>query len=154
MIKYCKFIDEKKGLVQLGAGCSDDFYIKIGMEKRDVKQSDIDYKWYITQKCPMKTPEQKKKEELERIANLTCTKRVFALMLQEIGINYFSQLKPLIDSNPQSQLEWELCERLQRSNPWIDKIGAMLKITPEQLDILFQVANEEKTVEELKSTIV
>ena len=43
VMKYCEIIDEKTGLVMLGAGCSDEYYEEIGMVKRDVKQSDIDY---------------------------------------------------------------------------------------------------------------
>lgn len=69
MKKYCFITDEKLGLVQLGAGCSDEYYKEIGMKLRDVQQSDIDYQWYITEKCPMKTPEQKFKEAKENKYN-------------------------------------------------------------------------------------
>ena len=59
MLKYCFITDEEKGLVQLGVGCPDEYYIEIGMQKRDVKQSDIDFQWYLSEKCPMKTEEEK-----------------------------------------------------------------------------------------------
>lgn len=59
MIRYCFIKDEETGLVQLGAGCSDEYYIEIGMEQREVQQSDINYQWYLAEKCPMKTEEQK-----------------------------------------------------------------------------------------------
>lgn len=62
MIKYCKILNEETGLVQLGTGCPDEYYIEIGMKQRDVKQSDIDFQWYLSAKCPMKTPEQKFQE--------------------------------------------------------------------------------------------
>lgn len=65
MIKYCFIKDEETGLVQLGAGCSDDYYEAIGMEKRDVKQSDIDFNWYLKEKCPSKTKQEKFKEAKE-----------------------------------------------------------------------------------------
>ena len=58
-MKYCKILDEETGLVQLGAGCPDEYYIAIGMELRSVQQSDINYQWYLAEKCPMKTEEQK-----------------------------------------------------------------------------------------------
>ena len=59
MIKYCFITDEEAGLVQLGAGCPDEYYIEIGMEQRDVEQSEIDFQWYLIEKCPHYTPEEK-----------------------------------------------------------------------------------------------
>jgi hypothetical protein len=91
------------------------------------------------------TEEYKKKkeaEEKEHISHLKCTKRVLALMLQQIGISY-TRLKNLIATNEQAQLEWELCVELERSNPLLDIIGQQLGITPEQLDIMFKYANGE-----------
>lgn len=143
MKKYCKILNEETGMVQLGVGCSDSYYIEIGMKKRDVKQSDIDFEWYLEEKCPMKTKEQKQKEEKERISNLTCTKRVFILLLEELGLDYFEQIEPLINANRRAKLEWELCSSLQRKNPLLEEIGKELKITSEQLDKLFKYANGE-----------
>ena len=93
-------------------------------------------------------------KERERIGNLTCTKRVFALMLQELGIDYLTVLKPLIESNPQAQLEWDLCVELQRSNPLLDIMANQLGVTPEQLDGLFRYANDEITIEEFRTLYV
>ena len=45
--------------MQLGAGCSDEYYEKIGMEKRNVKQSEVDEQWYISEKCPHYTDSEK-----------------------------------------------------------------------------------------------
>lgn len=90
-----------------------------------------------------------KQKEKERIGKLTCTKRVFALMLQELGVSY-SQLKSLIETNEQAQLEWELASTLLRSNPLIDIMAIQLGITSEQLDKLFQYANDEITLEDFK----
>ena len=92
-------------------------------------------------------------KERERIAKLTCTKRVFALMLQEVGISYLTVLKPLIESNPQAQLEWELCVELERSNPLLDIMAAQLMVTPEHLDLIFRYANCELTEEEFRLAI-
>lgn len=91
------------------------------------------------------TEEYKKKkeaEEKERISHLKCTKRVLALMLQQMGISY-TQLKNLIATNERAQLEWDLCIELERCNPLLDIMGAQLGITPEQLDIMFKYANGE-----------
>lgn len=85
--------------------------------------------------------------EKERVGKLTCTKRVFALMLQEFGISY-GQLKELIATNEQAQLEWDLCVELQRSNPLLDVMASQLGITSAQLDGLFRYANNEITIEQ------
>ena len=93
--------------------------------------------------------EQEEKEK-ERVKMLSCTKRDFALMLQEIGITY-TQLKELIAQNEQAQLEWDLCEKLYRFNPLLDVMAAQLGITSLQLDMIFKTINGENTVDELKS---
>lgn len=84
--------------------------------------------------------EKQRQKERERINNLTCTKRVFALILQDYGISY-SQLKELIAGNERAQLEWDLCERLERSNPLFDTMANELGITPVQIDEIFIKAN-------------
>lgn len=151
MIKYAKVINQETGLCEVGEGTNDVFYQSIGMTQQDVQQSDIDGEWYLTSMCPMKTDEQKELEEKERIAKLSCTKRDFALMLQEMGVDYFTTLKPLIESNPQAQLEWELCERLYRFNPMLDLMAGQLGVTSKQLDGLFKYANGEITLEDFRA---
>jgi hypothetical protein len=86
-----------------------------------------------------KEQEQKRKEHIQV---LTCTKRDFALILQKFGISY-SQLKELISTNDNAQLEWDLCAGLLRSNPLLDLMAGELNITSEQLDNLFLYANGE-----------
>lgn len=88
------------------------------------------------------TEEEKEEQEKERISHLKCTKRVLALMLQELGVTY-TALKELIASNEQAQLEWDLCVELERSNPLLDIMGAKLGISHEQLDQMFKYANGE-----------
>lgn len=84
----------------------------------------------------------KEQKEKERIGNLTMTKRVFALGLQQLGITY-SQLKALIATNEQAQLEWDLCIELQRNNPLLDVMASQMGITSMQLDNMFKQANGE-----------
>ena len=92
-------------------------------------------------------------KERERVNKLTCTKRVFALMLQELGITY-TMLKELIATNEQAQLEWDLCVELERQNPLLDVMAMQLGITSEQLDGLFRYANGELTIDEFRSLYV
>ena len=63
MIRYAKIINEQTGLCVVGIGTNAEFYQSIGMTELDVQQSDIDNSWYLTEKCPMKTDEEKEKEE-------------------------------------------------------------------------------------------
>ena len=99
------------------------------------------------------TEEEIAEQEKERIAKLTCTKRVFALMLQELGITY-TMLKELIATNEQAQLEWDLCIELERSNPLLDIMAAQLGITSAQLDGLFMYANGEITIEQFREMYI
>ena len=86
--------------------------------------------------------EKQAQKERERIGNLQVTKRVFALALQQLGISY-SQLKDLIATSEQAQLEWDLCVELQRKNPLLDVMAAQLGVTSETLDMIFRKANGE-----------
>lgn len=140
---YCKILDEETGLVQIGAGCDEEYYIEIGMEKRDVDKSEKDGEWYLADKCPHYTPEEKEQMDRERIGNLTCTKRVLVLILEQMGFDYFEQLEPMINDNRQARLEWELCVELQRKNPLLDLFGQQLGISSEQIDNIFKYANGE-----------
>jgi len=94
------------------------------------------------------TEEEKEEQEQERIGNLQCTKRVFVLMLEQLGLDYFEKLEPAINANRQAKLEWELCVELQRKNPLLDQLASQFGITSKQLDDLFKFANNEITQEE------
>lgn len=94
------------------------------------------------------TEEEKAEQEAERIGNLQCTKRVFVLMLEQLGLDYFEQIEPAINANRQAKLEWELCVELQRKNPLIDQLAGGFGITSKQLDDLFKFANGEITQEQ------
>lgn len=145
MYAYCLILDEETGLVQKGEGCSDEYYIEIGMEKHNIRQSEINGEWYLYDKCPHYTDEEKEQMERERISHLKCTKRVFILMLEQLGLDYFEQIEPLINANRQAKLEWDLCVELERKNPLLNIMGEQLGITPEQIDKLFKYANGEIT---------
>lgn len=86
---------------------------------------------------------EKAQKEAERVGNLKCTKRVFVLILEKMGLDYFEQIEPLINNNRQAKLEWELCVELERSNKLLDILATELGVTSRQLDLLFQYANGE-----------
>lgn len=97
------------------------------------------------------TEEEAQEQEEERISHLQCTKRVFVLMIEQMGFDYFEQIEPLINANRQAKLEWELCVELERANPLLDILGAQLGVTHEQLNRLFQYANGEISLEEFRN---
>lgn len=103
------------------------FYVK---DNNVIMMDDTQWEEYLNQK------------EKERISHLKCTKRVLALMLQQMGISY-TRLKNLIATNEQAQLEWDLCIELERCNPLLDIMGQQLGLSPQQIDIMFKYANGE-----------
>lgn len=62
MFKYCQIADEKTGLVYIGEGTNIEYYQSIGMVELDVEKSDVDGNWYLKDKCPHKTEEEKAAE--------------------------------------------------------------------------------------------
>lgn len=62
VLKYAKIINEQTGLCEVGTGTNSQFYESIGMTGLDVQKSDIDGAWYLKDKCPMKSEEEKLKQ--------------------------------------------------------------------------------------------
>lgn len=144
MIKYAKVIDEKLGLVEVGVGTNIEFYQSIGMTQQDVQQSDINGNWYLADKCPMKTDEQKEQEEKERIAKLFLTGAdVERGIYQAKGMDFEDIVALVTQLQPQGldikALKIELkANNFYRGNPYVSAIGALLGFTDEQLDLFFK----------------
>ena len=146
MIKYAKITNQETGLVEVGLGTNEQFYRSIGMTKLDVLQSDIDNQWYLKDKCPMKTDEEKEQEEKERVAKLSLTRGdVFRGLLQAKGITR-AQIRTMIENNEtlsalqkeMALIDFDEALNFYRGNPLIDTLGATLGITKEQLDQFFE----------------
>lgn len=144
MQKYARIINKKTGLVEVGLGLNAEFYESIGMTLMLVQQSDIDGNWYLADKCPMKTDEQKKYEEKERIGNLKLTGAdVERGIYQVIGMDFddifvhISELKP--EGVDLKALKIELkANHFYRGNPYVDIVGELLGFTKTQLDNFFE----------------
>ncbi len=155
MIKYCKIINEEKGLVEIGTGTNTNFYKSIGMTQLDVQQSDIDGAWYLTDKCPMKTDEQKAQEEAQRIAMLNLTAAdVERAIYKAKGLD-FEDIIALIEAQPLNEdgeaildikaLKIELkANNFYRGNPYINQVGTLLGLTSQQLDEFFKTNDYTK----------
>ena len=137
MIRDAQLINEKTGLCNIGTGTNIDFYKSIGMIELDVQQSDIDGLWYLKDKCPMKTDEEKELEEKKRVAMLKMTPRDFLLAITQMGVD-FAKIKELMAANPQVEIELNYCNYVYRGNALLDQLCGQFGITTTQLDELFK----------------
>lgn len=62
MIKYAIITDTEKGLCDVGIGTNTEYYKSLGMTELDVTQSEIDMKWYLTEK--LQSPEYLARKEI------------------------------------------------------------------------------------------
>lgn len=70
MKKYAKIINNKTKEVQIGVGCSDEYYIEIGMTLMDVEQA-YNGLWYVEGYAPEKPEptEDEKKQSVRGVRN-------------------------------------------------------------------------------------
>ena len=145
MLKYAKIINEQAGLCEVGIGTNAKFYQSIGMIPLDVQQSDIDNNWYLAEKCPMKTDEQKEREERERLNNLSMTRGdVFEALILAKGL-VKAQIRSMIE---QAELDtvtkalylnrFDEALEFYRGYPIFDMLGEALGITGAMLDRFFE----------------
>lgn len=59
MKQLAKIINEQTGLCDIALGDNTKFFLSQGFAELDVQKSDIDGNWYLTDKCPMKSDEEK-----------------------------------------------------------------------------------------------
>ena len=163
---YAKVINQETGLCEVGLGTNSSFYQSIGMVELDVQQSDIDHNWYLTEKCPMKTDEEKEREERERLDKLSMTRGdVFEALILARGLTK-PQIRAMIENAELDDITKALYlnrfdEALDfyRGFPVFNMLGQKLGVTPEQLDMFFtdknykhllpvvQQGNEEENIE-------
>ena len=157
MIKLAKVIDKDSAKVSLAQGTDTDWFISQGYSQLEVKQSDIDFDWYLAEKCPMKTDEQKAQEQAERTAMLKLTRGdVFRALLLAKGVTR-EQIKMQLEAMPMSTKEEKISRELAlidfdealdfyRGNPLIDTVGLGLGITKQQLDEFFETNDYTKLI--------
>ena len=80
---------------------------------------------------------EKAQKEAERVAKLSLTKREVFLGLYEAKGVTPEQIKAQI-TEPATLIEFEYANDYFRGNPLIDSVGAVLGITPAQLDCFFE----------------
>ena len=153
MIKYAQLINKETGLCSVGLGTNTDFYKSIGMVELDVKQSDIDNAWYLAEKCPMKSAEEKAKEERKRLDNLSMTRGdVFEALILAKGLGK-AQIRAMIE---QAELDtvtkalylnrFDEALEFYRGYPIFDMLGQVLGITGEMLDKFFETKDYHELI--------
>ena len=155
MIKHAQLINEETGLCSVGTGTNTEFYRSIGMVELDVKQSDIDNAWYLAEKCPMKSDEEKAKEERKRLDNLSMTRGdVFEALILAKGLGK-AQIRAMIE---QAELDtvtkalylnrFDEALEFYRGYPIFDMLGQALGITGEMLDKFFETKDYKELIDE------
>lgn len=157
MIKYAKIINEETGLCNVGTGTNIDFYKSIGMIELDVQQSDIDGFWYLKDKCPMKTDEEKVEEERARINMLMLTGAdVERAIYKNCGMDFedvvaFLETK-YADVIDVKAVKIELkANNFYRGNPYVVRIGTLLGYSNDDMDYLFE--HKELPTKENEGTV-
>ena len=144
MLKYAQIVDKNTGLCNVGLGDDIVFYVDNGFELLDVEQSDIDGFYYLAEKCPMKTEEQKEIEEKERIAKLSMTKYdFFKYVCSPYRITY-AKLTEFVTSSDEVAAAWNLCARVYRGDEILCKsIKKVIPVmTDNKLDEIFKTYGE------------
>ena len=153
MIKYTKILNDETGLCSVGEGTNSAYYKSIGMVELDVQQSDIDNAWYLAEKCPMKSDEEKAKEERERLDNLSMTRGdVFEALILAKGLGK-AQIRAMIE---QAELDtvtkalylnrFDEALEFYRGYPIFDMLGQALGITGEMLDKFFDTKDYKELI--------
>lgn len=70
MIKYAKITNEETGLCEVGLGANVEFYKSIGMVELDVEQSEVDGSWYLADKCPKFSDDEKAQQRKAQFYNI------------------------------------------------------------------------------------
>ena len=128
------------------------------MVEMDVQQSDIDNKWYLTDVCPMKTDEQKAKEEQQRISILSLTAADVERGIYKAKGMDFEDIIAEVETLKQVQgdgfdidvkaLKIELkANNFYRGNPYVDAVGTLLGFSKTQLDEFFETNDYTKLLE-------
>ena len=144
MKQLAKIINEQTGLCDIALGDNTKFFLSQGFVELDVQKSDIDGNLYLTDKCPMKSDEEKAKEERERLDNLSMTRGdVFEALILAKGLGK-AQIRTMIE---QAKLDtvtkalylnrFDEALEFYRGYPIFDMLGQTLGITNEMLDKFF-----------------
>lgn len=148
MLKYAKIIDKEKGLCDIGLGTDEEYYKSIGMEVMDIEQSDVDGNYYLVDKCPHLTDDQKSAQKRIELDSLSLTPADVERALYKAKGMDFDDLKTLIAENlPDIDLK-ALSIELRAKDFYrgaeingvrlFDTVGQLLGYSSDDMDYLFE----------------
>ena len=143
MIKYTKLINEETKEVSVLDYAREDFLKTNGYTLQEVEQGDkYPNNWYLKGFAPMKSDEEKAREEQERVAKLFLTSAdVERGIFKAKGLDFDDVLEIVKEQQPTQYkaVKIELkANNFYRGNPYVDMVGAKLGITPEQMTEFFE----------------
>ena len=144
MLKYARIVDNKIGLCEVGLGTDTLFYESIGMVEMDVEQSDIDDMWYVAGYAPMKSEEQKKNEEQQRLLNEAKAQRaeeVASITVEVDGMIFYG------DEKAQERMARAviMANSLDEETEWVLHDNTVATVTAEQLKRACREAGKKQT---------
>ena len=138
MIKLAKIINEQTGLCEVGVGTNIQFYNSIGMSELDVSQSDIDNCWYLSEKCPQKSEEQKlseakiiKQQENQQALDVARTSHTFTVSLQNQECEFDTKDKTQSDLNSAA-----IASSMGQPWLWTTNNRVTLSLTAEDIQVI------------------
>lgn len=110
-VKYAKIINEETKEVQIGVGCTDEYYQAIGMTQMEVEQA-YNYHWYVTGFAPIQ-PEptiDEKKDQIRSIRNYYLSYWDFTQLndspFTEAEKEEYRQYRQYLRDYPESSITW------------------------------------------------
>lgn len=143
-MKYAKIInDETKKVSVILGNANADFIKDNGYTLQDVEQSDIDNDWYLKGFAPMKTDEDKAREEAERINMLTMTALDFITFLQEAGLT-LEQINAYLETNLAVKMQLTYCQNVYCgvAKSFMPVTVGDLTITADMVEETFKIKNK------------
>ena len=138
MLKYAKITDEQTGLCEVGIGTNTEFYQSIGMTEQDVCQSSVDGNWYLSEKCPLKTEEEKlteakiiKQAENQQKLDEARTSHTFTVTLQNQECEFDTRDKTQSDLNSAA-----IASGMEQPWLWTTNNRITLSLTAEDIQIV------------------
>lgn len=136
MIKYAKVLNEETGRCNVGSGNDTAYYINMGMKEMDVDLSDVDSNWYLSEKCPHKSDEQKLEEAKQAKYEEALIK---AYDYQQNGtVEHKNCIFEMSDSNRKNLSDTEEALKLQglEETTWLDKDDNLVTLTVDDIQYI------------------
>lgn len=144
MIRYAIIEDEVTKRVTYGVGTDVEFYTSIGMTEMEIEQSDVDDMWYVAGYAPMKSEEQKKIEEEQRLLNEAKAKRAEKVNSITVEIDGM-----VFDGDEKAQERMAraviMANSLDEETEWVLHDNTVATVTAEQLKRACREAGKKQT---------